>query len=379
MKRIISAALALTILVSCVFLAGCSEEKYPALVTYGDTEVSVNMFNYMLSQSKTMTLYSMSKTSDDASYWDTDQGKIIAADIMDNAIFNAKLMAYYAETAAQNGLSLTNEDNDEIKTMLDEMTALYGGKEGFNSAVANNGVNYDIIKDLYELQKLAEKGRDLVVGENGTHPITDDDYMTYYKGNYVTLRHINLNNVNKIDPTTSKAVPLTEEEKATVEAQATQIEVGLASGQALSDFASESADSFMSLCPTGLTLPTASAELLTLAYAAENEEDPTYLNIFGLYYYLMNNVEGFADAAVNLTEGEVKRLNTSKGIFFLQKLPLDMEMYDAFRNIMTETSSVESLKTRELIQEMDSQFTVDSDALSSFTVKGTSIIELPQQ
>ena len=166
---------------------------------------------------------------------------------------------------------------------------------------------------------------------------------------------------------------LTDEEKAAVEAQATEIELGLASGQDLSAFADMSSDAFLSTYPAGITIPTTS-ELYTLAYAAEQEG---VFNAFGLYYYLLNNVAGFADTALSAENGTVKRVNTEKGIFFIQKTAPEADMYELYSEIMKESKTLEPQKTRDLMQSIESEFVIDREVLDSFTVKGTPMIALP--
>ncbi|MBE6688915.1 MAG: hypothetical protein E7588_06520 [Ruminococcaceae bacterium] len=373
MKRIISCILALVMVLSAVLLAGCSSgEKYQPLITYGTRSVSTNMFGYILSQAKTMALYSLGQTADAPEVWETDGGKILADYITEDAVSTAMSLVYYASAADAAGEKLTEEDVKKTEENLEALMTGYNvNKSGLNSIMANYGVNYDILKEYYSLQQLAAKGKSYVLGEGGSYPITDRDYLDYYNKNYVTLRHLNLNNINKVGAN-GKEVLLTDEEKAQVEAQAASIEAGLAAGQQLSEFAALSTDALLEAYPDGLTLPTENNILYAMAYAAEQEKSA--FNVFGLYYYLLNNVEGFAETALAGEMGKVTRMDTDKGIFFVEKMPLNQDMFPLYKEIMKEDGSLEPIKTKELMKAKESEFVIDTATLDTFTVKGTAVI-----
>ncbi len=373
MKRIISLILALSMLFACLFIAGCSGKSYQPLITYGTKSISVNMFTYLLSQAKTMALYTlMGQTTDAPEAWDTDTGKLLADYIKEDAVSTAMSVVYYAQMAEENGISLTEEDKKQIQDNLDTLVESHGSKNALNTAMASYGVNYDIIKEYFTLQLLAQKGMSFVLGENGTHPITNDDYLEYYNENFATLRHISLNNINKLADT-GKTTVLTDDEKAAVEKKADDIMLSVASGDDLSVFAADSNDALMEAYPDGLTIPLLPDMLYQLAYTAEQEGT---FNVFGLYYYLLTNVEGFNDTAKTLSQGEVKRMDTQKGIYILQKMPLNMEMFELYKEIMIANATLEPIKTKQLIKSLESEFVVDQATLDTFTVKGATTMPL---
>lgn len=372
MKRTLAFLMALVMLSACAVMTGCSgKEKYQPLISYGDKSVSVNMFTYILSSAKTVALYSLGQSADVPEMWDTEGGKMFADYIMEDALKTSMSMVYYAATAEAYGETLTQEDKKEIEDTLNSLMQSYNvNKSGFNKMMAAYGVNYDILKEYYQLQYLAQKGKSYVLGEKGTHPITDEDYREYYNQNYITLRHLNLNNINKVGAN-GKEVILTDEEKAAVEAQAAQIEAALAAGQDLSEFSALSTDALLDAYPDGLTIPTQPNLLYAMSYAAEQEGT---FNVFGLYYYLLNNVEGFSQTALEGGIGEVKRIDTDKGIFFIQRMELNQDMFGLYKEIMIEDGSLEPQKTKELMESLKDEFTIDNAVLDTFSVKGAGVI-----
>lgn len=373
MKRIISLVLVAVMLLSCAAFCGCSHEEYQSLITYGAKTVNTNTFTYILTQAKTLALYSFGQTSDSSEVWDTEAGQALAQYIFDDAVNTAMSLVYYADVAEQNGVTLTKDEEKEIKDSLDDLMSSYNvDKKGLNSMMAEYGMNYNLLTEYYKLQKLANKGKTLVLGEGGTHAITDDDYMEYYTANYYTIRHLNLNNINKVGEN-GKEVILTDDEKAAVNAQADDIELSLAAGATLVDYADVSSDDFLKLYPAGITVPLTS-ELYSLAYAAEEKNSD--FNVFGLYYYLINNVEGFADAVTGSAENAVSRIETDKGIFFVQHMPLDTDMFELYKDIIAAGGSLESQKTKELMTELKPEFSIDDAALATFTVKGAAVMAL---
>lgn len=293
--------------------------------------------------------------------------------IFDDALNTAMSLVYYASVAQQNGIVLTKDDEKDIEDSLESlMTSYKVDKNGLNSMMAEYSMNYDLLKEYYRLQKLASAGKEYALGEGGPHAITDDDYREYYKANYYTLRHLNLNNINKLGEN-GKEVILSDEEKAAVNAQADNIELALAAGADLADYAELSSDNFLKLYPSGITLPV-SAELYQLAYAAEEKSGD--FNVFGLYYYLINNVEGFADAVTGSAENAVSRIENNKGIFFIQHLPLDMSMFELYKDIIIAGGSLESQVTKELMTELKPEFVIDEATLATFSVKGAAMMAL---
>lgn len=368
MKRSIAFVLALILL--SVSLFSCSPKKeYTPVITYGTQSISVNIFTFLLSQAKTMSLLTLGQTSDNAEFWDTESGVFLSDFIMEDTLSTAMSMAYYADAAVMAGAQLTSEEKDAIKASLDEMVSSKGSKQNFNIYMSEFGVDYDILTEYYYLQSLATKGKDIVLGEGGAFPVTDADCRKYYEENYVTMRHFNLNNINKIGAN-GKAVALTESEKADVDARANEIYDMLSQGHDMAEFAAESTDEFLTYYPMGFTFPTTDM-LHSLASAVEESGK---FNVFGLYYYLLNNVEGFADAAFSDEVSTVSRFENDKGIFFTQKLPLDAEMYEYYKPLIYDSGVLEPQKTKELMELKKSEFIIDTATLDTFSVKGASII-----
>ncbi|MBQ9940443.1 MAG: hypothetical protein IJO74_02765 [Clostridia bacterium] len=372
MKRIVSVALCIVLLIS---LSSCSDGNTgQPVLSYGEQSLSANIFTFLLSQTKTMSLMSIGQMSDSVEFWDTPSGMVMAEYIMNDTISTAMSLAYYADCAVKSGFVIEKEDEKLIKSAVDTMMEGYGmTKQEFNVYMSQFGMDYNSLADYYRLQTLATYGKTLVLGEGGTYPITDDDCLEYYKENYVTLRHINLNNINKVEAN-GKTIPLTEQEKAQVNAQADDIQKALEEGHDITEFASLSTDKTIQLYPAGVTIPV--TDVLYELASAWGESKNQEFNAFELYWYLLNSVEGFAEFILGAEQNQIKRLDTTSGIFFLEKLPLDMEMYEVFKGVIYNGGAVEPEKTKALMKELEPEFVIDTLVLNSFTVKGAAVMPI---
>lgn len=377
MKRVISLLMAILFVVGAVFLGGCAGKEYPPIITYGQKSVSINMFNYIFSLSKTMALSNLGITQEqEEELWQSSVGEVFAQEIKNDAVNTAMSMAYFADIAEKEGIQLTKQEQNSIEDQMDQMLTQYKvNKNGFNEMMSVCGANYDVVKDFLTLQLLANKGKEKALGQNGVHAVTEQEYLDYYNQNFVTVRHICVNNVNKVEAN-DKVVVLTDEEKAVKDAQIEDIMMSLASGQDLSDFAEFSSDDLLKYQPQGVTIPLTTL-LYQMAYIAEESQTP--FNFYGLYYYFLQNISGFSKAVTEGKQGEYQKLQSDKGMFIIQCLPIDMQKYESYKSIFSQDGSVEAIKIIDLMQQMKDEFVIDQANLDSFTAQNVSSCPIPTQ
>ncbi len=117
----------------------------------------------------------------------------------EEAVDNLESMLILCEGAKANNFTLTDEENDEISTMLETVTPSDYGR----------GVNTEDIRKSLEISYLASKYQDSLK-ENIS--ITDDEIETYYNENakdYQTSQYISFD-IDYIDPDDEEAMGVTE-------------------------------------------------------------------------------------------------------------------------------------------------------------------------
>lgn len=389
MKRIISLLLALALLLSALTLFACNtvdvdgdvkndgvdkteNKKAPeGLLVYKNNAIPGGMFLFLLSQSKSTYLYSTTgEFKDDKDLWseESDDGKTVGEILFDETLDSALSILYYADVAEQNGITLTEEEENEITETLDTLVQSYGSQTQFNNEMIRFGVGYNILRDFYRLEALAQKGADSVLNEGGSDPISDDELLDYYKNNFITLRHIYFNTVYD-DPDTGE--PLTQEQKDAKSARADEIlDLVNNKGKKLSDFKDESEDGIINDNGDGITLPL--GDLLNV-YASATSDN----NIFYSYYFLFYNVRGFAEAALMHESGVVTRVdNEGVGIFLVERTPLILNMFDQYKDAIRQfvfrpqrmSDTVAKLKS-------ENAFTINEAALATYNIASAPVMK----
>ena len=157
-KRLLSCLACL--LAAVLLLSGCASHG-KTLMTAGDNEISVNVFQLYLSRMK----YSLKLAGDDIGsdkYWSTyiNTDNVTQAQFYTDQVFQGlKQIAAALILYDEEGLTLSKEDEDKIDKLLDEMIEEIGegSKSKFNSVLAAYGVNLTVLRDAYIIEaKLAQ-------------------------------------------------------------------------------------------------------------------------------------------------------------------------------------------------------------------------------
>ncbi|MBE6688916.1 MAG: hypothetical protein E7588_06525 [Ruminococcaceae bacterium] len=402
MKRIISLFAVLAMLFSCFALYSCADKpqndktnptdlssvnipgvtnredsvtkpaKTPeGLLVYKENAIPGGVFLFLLSQTKSTYLYSVTgDTKDDKTLWSTesDDGRTISQVLFDETLNSALSILYYAQIAKDSGITLSQSEDDEIITALDTLVAAYGTRTAFNNEMLRFGVGYNTLRDFYRLEALAQKGADSVLGEGGSEEITRDELMDYYKKNFITLRHIYFNTAYA-DPETGEE--LTEDDKKEKSRRADGIlEIVNTTSATLKNFKDESEDGIINESPDGITIPL--GDLLNV-YASSGSAN----NVFYNYYFLFSNVRGFAEAALMHDSGVVTRVdNEGVGIFLVERTPLILNMFDKYKDAIAEfvirpqrmNDKVEKLKG-------ENAFKINQTALDTYNIESAPVLQ----
>lgn len=193
-KHIRASALFLAVLLILTSLVGCSKNLGEPLMTLGDCEITVNMFNLYLSRVKGSAVYSTADARSDK-FWDTivgEDGSTYGDMYRDLVIDNAKTTLAALYVFDEMGLSLTDAEYKKIDEELERLmrNASDGGtKTELNAILAGYGVNYNILREAYVIEKKLEKLEIELYGEDASL-VSDILKQEYMEKNYVRFKQI---------------------------------------------------------------------------------------------------------------------------------------------------------------------------------------------
>ncbi|MBE6662352.1 MAG: hypothetical protein E7606_03610 [Ruminococcaceae bacterium] len=193
-------ALLLALLMLLATLTACGG-KARTLMKVDDREISVNLYQLMLSIRKGEMAFAIAQSygnANSAAFWGTviDDTSSTYDDYYTAEVFN-KLKSYAAALALFDELELTLPAS-YVKAVDEEMATLVaedgdGKKAKLNSILAEFGANYDILREYKLMVKEVEYLIHSLYGQNGSKisaPLKED----YLKENYVAFKQILLSN-----------------------------------------------------------------------------------------------------------------------------------------------------------------------------------------
>ena len=227
-------------------------------------EISVNMYRLWLSRIKG------NYGGSDPTVWDqtSDDGKtyneIFTEFVKQNAMTLLCVLREFDALKMKLPKSEIASIDSTMETILRERAG--GDKETLNSELAQYGVNYDILREVYIIEAKMSYLRDYLYGENGAEPISDNIKNEYYNNNYARIKQIFFYTANK--PVTDdegnyvysesgyvKTSDYTEDELAEQKKKASAVMTSLTAGQ---DFdllmASQNEDDAAKTYPNGYYL-----------------------------------------------------------------------------------------------------------------------------
>lgn len=317
--------LAVVLIVSTLLLAACGGSG-ETLMTLGDEKISVNMYRLWLSRVKG----AYGGTDDEI--WDevADDGRTYNEIFTGYVTQNVKTFLCAMYEFDKLGLKLSSSDKNDIEDTMNTILVdrADGNKTELNSVLSLYGVNYDILKEIYTIEKKLELLEDSLYGENGSEKITDEVKDEYYKSNYARIKQIFFYTSNK---------PVTDED-----GNYTYDDDGYVVTRDYTDEELAEQKNKAKLVMSSLT----SGQDFDLLMASQNEDSAasTYPN----GYYLTRTsqyVDEVISAAFELEEGEVKMVESEYGIHIVKRLPLEDKGYSLSANSDFFTDFEDTLKT----------------------------------
>ena len=188
MKKITLALLALLLALSFV-LSGCSAHGV-TLITAGDNQISVNVFQLYLSRMK-WSLYATGENVNNPNYWNqyiTLDGKTYNEHYTSQVLEGLKQISAALYLYDELGLSLSAEDEALIDELIETFIEVEGeGSETkLNSILAAYGANTTVLRDSYVIEAKLNQLKAELYGKNGsklTSVVMEEFYrQSYYRG-----------------------------------------------------------------------------------------------------------------------------------------------------------------------------------------------------
>ena len=183
-------------MLACCF-AGCANKNGKPLLTLGDNEISVNLFELYLSRMKgtlcSSDNFGSTATRDD--FWDT------VVDAYEKTTYNTVYTDMVIDTAKsyisalalfdEKGLKLPDSYIEEIDSELDALieNVAGGSKTTLNSILSEYGANYDILRESYIIEAKIAYLREYLFGVNGSK-VSAELIEKYYQETYACFKQV---------------------------------------------------------------------------------------------------------------------------------------------------------------------------------------------
>ena len=348
-KTLLRAVVTLIVLAMLLTTVSCSGKGQTLLSLEKDgikVSLSINAFELLMARQKA-TLSEIQNVGND-SFWDTYTGspaKTMDDFYRDNILENCKTYLVILYLFEKEGLSLSDAELQNVEDTMEEFikTDGDGSKTKLNAVLAEYGVNYNILKDVYIMMAKIEAYQNHLASRIG-----DDIKTTYMTTNYVHFNQIYLpfqkfvyetnENGEQVKVTnedgTYKMVDMTEAEKATLKAEKNIY---------LKELQGATPESFVSY--------TEEVVYKEKDFGKDENTDGYYIrraNYTGSRSYL-NDIIAACDS---LSDGDITEVETDFGYFIIQKDAFTEKAYDHEANKSGWFEDFDSLVTNQVLGEL---------------------------
>ncbi|MDD2268170.1 MAG: peptidylprolyl isomerase [Eubacteriales bacterium] len=351
-KRIIALAL---VAVSLFVVTSCSKSSV-TLMEYDGASLSSGMFSYGLSLNKTQVLYNFGIGADNATIWgyDAGNGKTIGQAVYDNYVENCKLNLVADAMLKELGAKESDETVSYLNSIYDANVSVQGSVAKLDVYLADFGLNAAELKEYYRLSTKFYDLIDYYYGDEGAEKLTEKQYYDDLTSEYNLVQHILYKNSKSIleeSTNTSKTVSMTEEEvaalKEEIEAKVKQITDG---EKTYEDFISENQDG-------------------------------------NLEYLVTDNgsfVPEFEKAAKEMTDGEIRIVESQFGFHVMRKVAITEEKYAEMKDeqsynqetVLSQRAYLEQDMAYKKLEEKLKDVTVTENELAKFDIVTAPVIEM---
>ncbi len=168
LRRLVTVALSLCLLLSALGLTACSN-KGPVLMELDGIELTANQYQFFLSRAKGYMYYT-GYNVESSDFWNMiiDDKNNTYDDFYRNAVLE-DARRYLAAQAIfeERGLVLPQSYLNRIDTDMEEYLRDAGSKSALNTQLSAYGVNLDILREIYIIEAKYEYLQEVVFGKDG--------------------------------------------------------------------------------------------------------------------------------------------------------------------------------------------------------------------
>ncbi len=355
-----------------VLVPSCSSKSTPVFTLDG-YEISDNEYRYWTSYYKTsfFNMFSSAGYVDSDNYSEdfwltTSDGETLGELTVKQIDTSLKQLLVTQKLYDEYGLGAIDDKDkqieDAVKEKIDEDAAQIGSRNALNAALGVYGMNIDDLSDIYRAEFKRAVLLDYLYGENGTEKVGEQETEKYYKENYNRVKHIYLDLKEKyvlnedgdkvMNPSTGyyRTESLTDEE---IKQKRQLGEELLKKAQGGDDF-----------------------EKLIEQY---NEDDGMTYYTDGLYITENDTYEEpFLNAVLEMSEGEVRLVESSMGLHIIKKYSLEDGAYTKEVNenfFASLADDVLEKKQNEKLNSYISLVAVNDEAYASVVFSETALMD----
>lgn len=324
-------------------LTSCSTGKGQVVMSYGDISINENLFIYMLALGKSQLLQNYSgATTDIPMLWAQEVGDGTTFDDLSylDQQLDIRVKMFFADYALKHGGKLTSEERKEITKQMDTLVENFGSKAALNKYLETYTMNYDLLEEYYELEFLQSKGLSMAFSIDGEYEIPIEDAQTYYRNNFVTVKHIAIGTEFAGTDEDGNYIYFTEEEKAERKNLIDSVVKALENGEDWDKYATLSEDKFNELNPDGYTITRG---------------------------VLDRSMAGYEAVAFSLKEGEWDTFELEgTSTYIIKRVPLlESDFQNCYSTIMT--TLIDAASTQAALDN-DEGFDVNDDVIASYNM-----------
>lgn len=357
MKKKFTALLVALLCVSAS-LTGCGTGK--VVMSYGDSVITENVFQYYLSYYKHIYLQTYSDMKDEAAYYRTvlPDGQTAEEYLFNMTVENVMLTLICMEEFDKAGLTISDSVKADVDAYVTDLVDEYAGgdKKALNSTLSQYGVNLKMLSGIYIDQDKSSYLYDYLYGDNGAIGVTDADKQAYLEENYCHVIHMYVND--------AYYYPLTEDGYAQTDANGSYVTAPLTEEMLVEKNATIAA----------IDAALAAGEDFIDVYDTYSE-DQYYAN----GYYLsrgMDFIDNVIDTAFSLEENTWQKIHSDYGTHYVYRIAMDEKPWDnEINNDFFEDfeTTVSSELFMEYVRSYLPQVEVDREALVTYSVEASPV------
>lgn len=179
---------ALAILMLSLSLVSCAAKP---ILELEDKTLTPNIYQFLLSRMKG-TLENLGYRTDSKGFWDTivsasgmTYGEFVKIQVLEEA-YSYVVADYLFD---KEGLTLPDEDVDNIEELMDKLVERAGSKTALNAELSEFGVNYKMLKEIYTIEAKMSYLKKYYFGENG-EKIPEERKEQYLNESFVAFKQI---------------------------------------------------------------------------------------------------------------------------------------------------------------------------------------------